>query len=506
MSDHRTAQRLIGSSVVGLLALAVNLITSVFLLPFLIIHLGDEWYGTWVLIGSVLGYFTVLDIGLFSATERYVALHFARRDWDEVNIVLSTSLVVLVLVGLAGLLAVVLATLALPVLIDSESTRATVRAVMLVCALDLALFFPGGAFNGVIVARLRYDLAGLLQIGKVVLRTVLIVYFVREGYSILALAAITLATNALERGAKIWLATRLFPELSLSLGKFSRRHYRDFVAYGVPSFLTEVSDKLRFYVDNVVVGALLGVGAVTGYNIAVRLAHYYIQVIASGVGYLLPVFTAQLGTGDLAGLRRSLLFSTRISVAASAFIGGFLVTLGGPVIELWVGPSYRSAALPLVILIVGLFVEVAQTPSTNLLFALNRQSFLARLGIVEALANLVLSLALARLLGLTGVALGTALPLVLLRLTLQPAYVCRQVDVPLAAYARAVLRAALPAVLLHGVLWLVLAPLGADRPLSAVVAGGSAALPLGFLVFLTAFDGDERRLLLDSARRWLRVP
>lgn len=503
MSEPRTAQRLIGSSVVGLLALATNLAASIFLLPFLIVHLGDEWYGVWVLIGSVLGYFTVLDIGLFSAAERYVSLHFARREWDEVNTILSTSLVVLGLVGLAGFAVVSAATLFLPLLIDSEEMRATVRAVVLVCALDLALFFPGGTFNGVIVARLRYDLAGLLQIAKVIIRTGLIIYFISEGYALLALATITLATNMLERGAKIWLAARLFPEMSLSLARFSRKHYREFVAYGVPSFLTEVSDKVRFYVDNVVVGMMLGVAAVTTYNIAVRLVHYYIQMIVSGVGYLLPVFTAQLGTGDFTGLRRSFLFSTRIGVMASAVIGGFLVTLGGPVIALWIGEEYRWAALPLAVLVAGLFVEVGQTPSSNLLFALGRQSFLARLGIVEAVTNLALSLALARPLGLVGVAIGTALPLIALRATIMPVYVCRQIELPLGSFAASVGRAALPALALHGALWLLLAPLGVDRPLLALIAGAAAAPPLGLLAFIAAFDRDERHLLIDSVGRWL---
>ncbi len=502
MTERRTAQRLVGSSVVGLLALAVNLVASIVLLPFLISHLGDERYGIWVLIGSVLGYFTVLDVGLFSAAERYVSLHFARRDWGEVNTILSTSLVVLSLVGLAGFIVVALGTLLLPLLIETPDLRELVRAVVLVCALDLALFFPGGAFNGVIVARLRYDLAGLLQIAKVVLRTGLILYFIWEGYGLLALAAITLATNALERGAKLWLAARLFPEMSLSLRRVSRKHYREFLAYGVPSFLTEVSDKLRFYVDNVVVGLMLGVAAVTTYNIAVRLVHYYIQVVVSGVGYLLPVFTAQIGTGDLAGLRRSFLFSTRIAMAGSATIGGFLVTLGGPVIALWIGEEYRWAALPLAILVAGLFVEVGQTPCGNLLFALGRQSFLAKLGIVEALANLALSLALAKPLGLMGVAIGTALPLVALRATLLPAFICREIGLPLGDYLRAVARAALPAIASHALLWLVLAPLGAERPMLALVVGAGAALPLGLVVFLLAFAKEERQLLLAGIAGW----
>lgn len=502
MNGSPTAQRLIGSSVAGTLALAVNLVASLFLLPFLISRLGDEWYGAWVLIGTVLGYFTVLDVGLFSAAERYVALHYARRDWRAVNTVLSTSLVVFSLVGLVALVLVALSTLFIPLLIEAPEAQATVRWAMLICAVDLALFFPSGTLNGVVVARLRYDLAHLLQIGKTLLRTALIVYAVSAGYGIVALAAITLGTNALERAAKLWLAVRLFPELALSMRLFSRSHLREFVGYGVPSFLTEVADKIRFYVDTVVVGAMLSVSSVTLYNIAVRLVHYYIQVIFGAVGYLLPVFTAQAGAGEMAALRRSFLFGTKIAVALSALVGGGLIGVGGPVIGVWIGDEYRAAVPALMILVAGLFFELAQLPSVNLLYALGRQGFLARLGLAEAAANLGLSLALVGPFGIVGVALGTSIPLVLLRSMVQPGFVCRQIDLPQAAYLRTLARVAVPAILLQLPAWLALAELDLRSPWLAIGAAAMIWPVLAGLLFLLAFDRPERDTLTGALRRW----
>lgn len=504
MSESPAAQRLIGSSVVGSLAIAINIVASVFLLPFLIAHLGDHWYGAWVLIGSVLGYFTVLDIGLFSAAERYVALHFARRDWDAVNAVLSTSAIVFAAVGLCAFVLISLTALLVPLVIDGAAAQHTVRMALLICAVDAALFFPGGTLNGIMVARLRYDLAAWVQIVKILLRTALIVYFVSAGHTLVALAVITLATNTLERAAKIWIGIRLFPELALSIGRFSMANLREFLRYGVPSFLSEVADKIRFYVDTLVVGAMLSVSAVTVYNIAVRLVHYYIQVVVGGVGYLLPVFTAQHGVGDTAGLRRSLLFSTRIAVALSALVGGGLLGVGGPLIGLWVGEEYRAAMLPLALLVGGVVFELAQTPSINLLYALGRQGFLARLGLVEAAANLGLSLALVGPLGLAGVALGTTIPLVLLRSLVQPGFVCRQIALPLPTYLRAVARAAVPALLLQLPACLLLVQLGAASPWLAIALAVVIWPILAVLLLFAAFDRAERDTLISALRRWLR--
>ena len=72
MTRSRTAQRLLNSTTFNVLALLVNISAALILLPFLIDRLGDEWYGAWVLIGTILGYFTILDFGMFAASQRFI--------------------------------------------------------------------------------------------------------------------------------------------------------------------------------------------------------------------------------------------------------------------------------------------------------------------------------------------------------------------------------------------------------------------------------------------------
>ncbi len=46
MSEERVSKRLLNSSAVSVLALLVSIAAGLYLLPFLISHLGDYWYGT----------------------------------------------------------------------------------------------------------------------------------------------------------------------------------------------------------------------------------------------------------------------------------------------------------------------------------------------------------------------------------------------------------------------------------------------------------------------------
>jgi O-antigen/teichoic acid export membrane protein len=46
---------------------------SFFMMPFLVRNLGDRMYGIWTLVGSVLGYYGLIDIGLSSAVVRFIS-------------------------------------------------------------------------------------------------------------------------------------------------------------------------------------------------------------------------------------------------------------------------------------------------------------------------------------------------------------------------------------------------------------------------------------------------
>src|SRR5437588_12877830 len=84
--------------------MAANMATGFVLMPFLVHRLGDTRYGLWVLIGSLTGYFSYLDLGVRGSLGRYVAFHRARNDQEAVNATLSTALAGFCAAGLIALL------------------------------------------------------------------------------------------------------------------------------------------------------------------------------------------------------------------------------------------------------------------------------------------------------------------------------------------------------------------------------------------------------------------
>src|SRR5262245_37221296 len=91
--------------------MATYMLAGFVVAPFLVHHLGETNYGLWILIASLTGYFSLLDLGVGGSVGRNVAFHRAKNDQDAVNAIVSTALALLsgvALLALAGTAVVLL--------------------------------------------------------------------------------------------------------------------------------------------------------------------------------------------------------------------------------------------------------------------------------------------------------------------------------------------------------------------------------------------------------------
>jgi O-antigen/teichoic acid export membrane protein len=467
-----TGPLLVRGSAVNVATLIAGVAVSFFLMPFLIHALGDRWYGLWALVGSITSYYTLLDLGLTSAVTRFLTQAIAREDKTNANAIVVTGLVIFGGIGVIALLASGAVALAAGWFLADQAEIALFRRVVLILGADVALAFPFAVFNGLLVARYRFDIVSGVQLIALSARALLIVYFVSRGYSILALAVITFAVDLASRLALAAAAWRLSPALKLSPANFRTERARELFGYGKYTFIAASADRIRFHVDAVVVAWFLGLGLVTHYAIAARITQFFMDLMIRAFGVLGPVFMRVDALGDHAKMRHTLLLATRVSTLAAITLASGISIVGEPLIKLWIGEAYGDAHWPLVILVVAVTFDLMQNPSVGFLYASARHRFYARLNAGEALANLILSIMLVQHYGMVGVSLGTAVPLLVTRLIVQPRYVCRALDLDLRAYYLELGRAALLAVL-------------SQLPLLAVVqAFGISSLPMMLLLVL----------------------
>lgn len=125
---------------------------------------------------------------------------------------------------------------------------------------------------------------------------------------------------------------------------------------------------------------------------------------------------------------------TKISVILAVFLGTSMMIYGRFFIERWMGINYLDSYNVLVILCIPMIIALSQNPSIGLLYGISKHNYFALFNCCEGVLNLILSLILVRYYGIYGVALGTAIPMILIKLFVQPIYVCRLINVSLIEY------------------------------------------------------------------------
>lgn len=425
-----TARIAIRGSAVRVVALATSTVVAFLVMPFLVHSLGDRTYGFWSLAGTILGYYGLLDLGIVSAVQFYVASAAGEKDPAAANRALSTAFYAFAALGFVVAIATVLVSFLAPHFIHSTSEAAVFRRVILIMGIGFAVGFPGRAFIGALSAYMRWDLISSVGMGALALRTTLIVIAIKHGGGIISLAAITVLVDGFSYLAYYAILARIQDQFRLSARLASFQSLKGVLRYSGFTLIVRISDQLRFQLDAFVVTALLSVAAVTHYAIASRLAFAYRELMIAIFGILSPLFSQLLGSKDVSRIKRMFEFTTKMSTAAACLIACGIILYGRLLIDLWMGPKYLDAYWPLVFLSIGICFEMAQIPSMSYMYGVSKHHFLAYVNLGEGVMNLILSLWLGRRYGMSGVALGTLIPMAVMWFLVQPIYVCHQIGIP----------------------------------------------------------------------------
>ena len=494
------------------LAIAVELLLGLVMLPFNLRHLGQEAYGLWMLVGSVTIHFSVLDMGYGSAIVKFVAQYRAHRDAKALNEIASTMFFLFAAIGVAAYLVVVGLAFNLDHIFRITAQQAhTAQWILLIIGLNVACNFPFSVYGGVIDGFQRYDRNNIVAIGSAVTVAVANAAVLRAGYGLIPLVAATTTVRILTYFVYRMNAFHVYPPLRIRAAYVRRSRLREITGFSVYSSIIDWENKLNYELDEVVIGAFLGSAPVAIWAVADRIISGTQRLTNQVNGVLFPFIVDSDTTNQNARLKRLLLEGTRLSLATVVPIAMALMILADPLVRAWVGPKMMDSAPIVQLLAIVVALRVGNATGTTLLKGAGRVRYLAFANIATGLVNLAMSALLVKSFGLVGVAVGTLVPVALSTMFVLFPAACRRVEVPLGHALRfSVWPAIWPAVVaglcLQGVRLIV--PINAT--LLAVSGEAGAAAIVYFALFAIAIGRRDRTeyvskvmLLLGRAPRLL---
>ncbi|MBV8951245.1 MAG: oligosaccharide flippase family protein, partial [Actinobacteria bacterium] len=156
--------RLLRRNALGVYAVyAAAIVSGLVVTPIVVRSLGKSGYGVWTFVGAVTIYLSVLDFGVGPAVVRFGAEARGRRSDHDLNEIASTGLALYAGIGALTLpIGIALAWL-VPWFagVHGHHLAWEARITTLLVVLSLALRFPLGLFNNLLVAQQRWDLQNL---------------------------------------------------------------------------------------------------------------------------------------------------------------------------------------------------------------------------------------------------------------------------------------------------------------------------------------------------------
>lgn len=175
-------------------------------------------------------------------------------------------------------------------------------------------------------------------------------------------------------------------------------------------FALQLSMALTYTSDNLILNSYLGAQAVADYSVHIRLFSIIPILIGMVLIPLWPAYSAARVKKDICWIKKVWKKSLIVSLLVSIFLGGLILLLLQPIFHVWLGdkivPIYSLAYL---LFIWKIFEAVGLTISC-FLNGMDLIKSQATIGVLTALIAIVIKIFLVKTIGLNGVLLGTLLP------------------------------------------------------------------------------------------------
>lgn len=395
-------------------AIAFGMLIVFFLTPYFISVFGDYKYGIWLLINSVIGYVNLAEAGVNISTGRFVNIHVGKKEYHKASEILSTSILFFVIlpcifVPLIGLLS--------PSVIDNFLTAgelaSDIHSAVILTATTLFVNLIAANIRLPLNVNHRFDLISLIEVLNTLVRTGLILFFLEtkdtQTLTYISLATLIAASSTLI--TSIILSLRFGRKIPISFKSAKYSTFLVIMSFGGWVLLSNIGVMSINYSDNIVISYFLGASEIVYFSIGYMLSKYLISILAKISSVKTPKLTQLVGeqkTNKLASEYNEM--HTMMGVFALPAMIVFFLQLES-FINLWMGTKYIGSALIGIILTIPFIFSLIMQGIGATLWAKGIVKTLAITKISIAIANLLISIFLVRILDdkLLGVALGTAL-------------------------------------------------------------------------------------------------
>jgi len=387
-----------------------------FVMTPLILHkIGVTGYGTWAVFLAINGLTSLADLGLVGTLSKFVAEYYARHDFDALARLLSSGFGLFLLLDIVIGAALWGVSPLLAGILFHGSSMPTPELVILLrwFQIVIAANILSQLFASVTTGLQRLDLTHMMSAANVTMSAVFGAFLLLRGGGLRGLVYGYLGSGILTIAIYLLIVRRLLPQVAINPFRLDKGEARKMFGFSLRLYVTQAAVAVHNQVEKVLLGMLVGVAPVGWYDIASDVALKVRGAVGLILTPVLPAASELNALGDESRLRELFYRTHKYLALLGVPLVCYIATISNRFVELWLGPNLRMIALPMSVLLVVNFFNLATGPGFVIFVGsgyLKPGVQSATLGIV---LNIVLSLGLIYKFGFAGAVMGTAAALIL---------------------------------------------------------------------------------------------
>ncbi len=388
-----------------------NIIYGFVSTPYILSQVGELSYGVYKSVASLSASLAVMDFGLGTTLTRYIAKYNAEKNIKKadsfVGMIFGQFVILAVLVAIVGSI-VALSSHKIFEETFTVDQLSLAKKLLVFLVLNVILRMFENLLIGIASGLEKFFVANGIRFASLFIKFLLILVILPITKSVFT---VVFLETIIVISAIVFLLFYVFKKIGIR-PKFTHWDlsvFKESFVYTLLMFVQSITTQFNGNIDNVLLGANIGVASVTVYSMALLVFGMYENLSGSIATIMLPNISKRVAAHQTSeqiqnGVEKAGKFQFMLLAAA---LGGFIV-LGKEFFSLWLGSGYDNCYYLTLILIIPITFPMIQNVCISVLRARNKMVYRTVTLAFSCVINASITYFGIKEFGVWGAAIGTA--------------------------------------------------------------------------------------------------
>lgn len=402
-------------AILGFAYTGLQSIISILYIPLLLTGIGKSEYGIYQIAGSVIAYFSAMEVPLSASVLKFYVEYKVKNDRKKMENVLATGQ------RIFAVLSVVFCLISIPVgyglkysFVNTFTEGEIIETIGIfgLMLFNLIINMNNYVYIAVINANERFVFLKLSSIVTLIAQPILVVLIIQHYHYAFSIVAVQCLMNLIMVFLRYYFAKKKL-NCSIKYHGYDKLLYKGMLVLTLANLGVALADQIFWKTDQLILGSFFGPEIVTEYSIGAQLNSMYISVACVLGGLILPTVTRILINGTNNDVSSYFIKIGKLQSYLLVLVLFGVISFGQEFIFLLAGNGYDMSYSVALILMIPYSIDLIQICGNSILQVRNQYGYRAKMMMVSSLLNVCLTIILIKIIGPIGAALSTAIAIVL---------------------------------------------------------------------------------------------